>query len=98
MNTKIKVQNTPFYKRRVGGQSLPAPVNPKDDTLLELGSLKQYGIITTSPVSKNANTILAQKKPDGNLRQLDLLRKFISLIADIYTNNSHPVSTLTDAA
>ena len=60
--------------------------------------LHKYGIITTLPFSKYASPIFAQKKPNGKLRLLVDLRKINNLISDDYINNSHPVSTLVDAA
>ena len=36
--------------------------------------------------------------PNGKLRLLGDLRKINSLITEEYTNNNHPVSTLSDAA
>ena len=79
-------------------QSLPCPINLKDDLLVELALLQKYGIITTLPFSKYASPIFAQKKPNGRLRLLVDLRKINSLISDDYINNNHPVSTLSDAA
>ena len=40
----------------------------------------------------------AQRKPKGKLRLPVDLRKTNSLIADDYTNKSHPISTLSGAA
>ena len=60
--------------------------------------MHKYGIITVLPFSKYASPIFAQRKPNGKLRLLVDLRKINSLIADDYTNNNHPVSTLSDAA
>ena len=60
--------------------------------------MHKYGIITVSPFSKYASPIFAQRKPNGKLRLLVDLRKINILIADDYTNNNHPVSTLSDAA
>ena len=42
--------------------------------------------------------MFAQRKPNGKLRLLADLRKINGLIADDYTNNNHPASTLSDAA
>ena len=94
--TEFKVQLTPLDNRPAC--SLPAPINLKDDILVELALLHKYGIITTLPFSKYASPIFAQRKPNGNLRLLVDLRKINTLIADDYINNNHPVSTLTDAA
>ena len=60
--------------------------------------MHKYGIITVLPFSKYASPILAQRKPNGKLRLLVDLLKINTLIADDYTNNYHPVSTLSDAA
>ena len=98
INTDFKVQLTPLDNRPAYSQSLPAPINLKDDILVELALLDKYGIITTLPFSKYASPIFAQRKPNGKLRLLVDLRKINTLIADDYINNNHPVSTLTDAA
>ena len=98
LNTEFKVQLTPLDNRLAHSQSLPAPINLKDDILVELALLHKYGIITTLPFSKYASPIFAQRKPNGKLRLLVDLRKINTLLADDYINNNHPVSTLTDAA
>ena len=98
INTEFKVPLTPLDNRPAYSQSLPAPINLKDDILVELALLHKYGIITTLPFSKYASPIFAQRKPNGKLRLSVDLRKINILIADDYINNNHPVSTLTDAA
>ena len=98
INTEFKVQFTPLDNRPAYSQSLPAPINLKDDILVELALLHKYGIITTLVFSKDASSIFAQRKPNGKLRLLVDLRKNKTLMADDYINNNHPVSTLTDAA
>ena len=98
INTELKVQLTPLDNRPAYSQSLPAPINLKDDILGELAVLHTYGIITTLAFSKYASPIFAQRKPNGKLRLSVDLRKIKTLIADDYINNNHPVSTLTDAA
>ena len=60
--------------------------------------MHKYEIITALPFSKYASPVFAQRKPNGKLRLLVDLRKINTLIADDYTNNNHPVSTLSDAA
>ena len=74
------------------------PIHLKEDLFVELVLMNKYGIITVLPFSKYASPIFAQRKPNGNLRLLVDLRKNNSLIADDYTNNNHPLSTLSDAA
>ena len=60
--------------------------------------MHKYGVVRVLTFSKYASPILAQKKPNEKLRVLVDLRKLNSLIADAYTNNNHPNSTLSDAA
>ena len=98
INTEFKVQLTPLDNRPAYSQNLPAPINLKDDILVELALLHKYGIITTLPFSKNASPLFAQRRPNGKLRLLVDFQKINTLLADDDTNNNHPVSTLTDAA
>ena len=98
MNTQFKVSLTPRDDKPVYTQSLPVPINLKEDLTVELALMHKYGIITTLPFSKYASPIFAQRKPNGKLRLLVDLRKINALIADDYINNNHPVSTLSDAA
>ena len=98
MNEEFKVKLTPKDDSPAYSQSLPAPINLKEDILVELAMLHKYGIITTLPFSEYASPIFAQKKPNGKLRLLVDLRKINNLISDDYINNNHPVSTLVDAS
>ena len=74
------------------------PIHLKENLIVELALIHKYGIITVLPFSKYASPIFAQREPNGKLRLLVDLQKMNSLIADDYTNNNHPVSTLSDAA
>ena len=96
MNTEFKVKLTPKDNKVVYSQSLPMPMHLKESLIVELALMHKYGIITVLP--KYASPIFAQREPNGKLRLLLDLRKVNSLIADDYTNNNHPVSTLSDAA
>ena len=98
MNTEFKVKLTPRNDKAVYSQSLPMPIHLKEDLIVELALMHKYGIITVLPFSMYASPVFAQGKPNGKLRLLVDLRKINSLIADDYTNNKHPVSTLSDAA
>ena len=89
---------TPKDDKAAYSQSLPMPTHLKENLIVELALMQQYGIITVSPFSKYASPIFAQRKPNGKLRLLVDLRKINTLIADDNTNNIHPVSTLSDAA
>ena len=98
MNTEFKVKLTPKDDKAVYSQSLPMPIHLKGDLIVELALMHKYGIITVLPFSKYASPIIAQRKPNRKLCLLVDLRKINTLIADDYTNNNHPVSTLSDAA
>ena len=98
INAEFKLQLTPLDNRPAYSHCLPAPINLKDDILVELALLHKSGILTTLPFSKYASSSFAQMKPNGKLRLLVDLRKINTLIADDYINNNHTVSTLTDAA
>ena len=98
MNTEFKLKLTPRDDKAVYSQNLPMPIHLKEDLIVELALINKYGIITVLPFSKYASPIFAQRKPNGKLRLLLDLRKINTLIADDYTNNNHPVSTLSDAA
>ena len=98
MNTEFKVKLTPKDDKAVYSQNQPMPIHLREDLIVELALMHKYGIITVLPFSKYASPIFAQRKPNGKLRLLVDLRKINSLIADDYTNNNHPVSTLSDAA
>ena len=98
MNTEFKVKLTPKDEKAVYSQSLPMPILLKEDLIVELALMHKYGIITILPFSKHASPIFAQRKSNGKLRLLVDLRKINTLIANDYTNNNHPVSTLSDAA
>ena len=89
---------TPKDERPIYSQSLPVPINLKEDLTVELALMHRYGIITTLPFSKYASPIFAQRQPNGKLLLLVDLRKINALISDYYINNNHPVSTLSDAA
>ena len=98
MNMEFKVKSTPEDDKVVYSQNLPMPIHLKEDLIVEMAQLHKYGIITGLPISKYASPIFAQRKHNGKLRLLVDLRKIHSLIEDDYTNNNHPVSTLSDAA
>ena len=98
MNTEFKVKLTPNDDKAVYSQSLPMPIHLNEYLIVELALMHKYGIITVLLFSKYGSPIFAQRKPNGKLRLLVDLRKINTLIADDYTNNNRPVSTLSDAA
>ena len=98
MNTEFKVNLTPKDDKAVYSQNLAIAIQLKEDLIAELVLMLKYGIITVLPFSNYASPIFAQMKPDGKLGFLLDLRRINSFIADDYTNNNHPVNTLSDAA
>ena len=98
MNEEFKVKLTPKDDSAAYSQSLPAPINLKEDILVELAMIHKNRTKTTLPFSKYASPIFAQKKPNVKLRLLVDLRKINNLISDDFINNNPPVSTLVDAA
>ena len=55
-------------------------------------------MITVLPFPKFESPFFAQRKPNGILRLLVDLKKINTPIADDFTDKSHPVRTLSDAA
>ena len=98
MNTEFKVKITPKDDKAVYSQNLTMPIHVKVNLNVELAVLHNDVIFTVSPFSKYAGPIFAQGEPNGKLRLLVDLGKMNILIADDYTNNNHPVSTLSVAA
>ena len=98
MYIEFNVKLTPKHDNAVYSQSLPMPIHLKEHFIVELALMHKCGINTVLPFSKYASPIFAQRKPNGKLPLLVDLRKINSLIADDYTNNNRPVSTLSDAA
>ena len=98
MISESKVKLTLKDDRAVYSQDLPMPVHLQEELVVELELMHKYGIITVLPFSKYASPIFAQRKPTGKLRLLVDLKKINTLLADDYTNNFHPVITLSDAA
>ena len=61
MNTDFKVKLTPQHEEPVYSQKLPTPTSLKDDLLVELALMQQYGIIPTLPHSIYSSPIFAQE-------------------------------------
>ena len=74
------------------------PIQTKEDLIIELSLMHNYGFITVLPFSKSASPIFAQRKPNEKQTLFVSLKKITTLIEDDYTKISHPVSTLSDAA
>ena len=98
INTEFKIKLTPKHDEPVYAQNLPTPTNLKDDLLVELALMQEYGIITTLPYSKYSSPIFAQRKPNGKLRILVDLRRINHLLKNDYNQHNHSVTTMADAA
>ena len=90
MNTEFKVKLTPQHEEPVYSQSLPTPTNLKDNLLVELALMQEYGIITTLPHSKHSSPIFAQRKPNCKRRILVDLRRMNHLIKTITVSTIIP--------
>ena len=93
INHDFKVKLTPEHDKPIYAQSLPKPINLKDDLTVELASMQYYGLITTLPYSKYSSPIFAQKKPKGKLRILIDLRRISYLLYTTMTKTT-PLSLL----
>ena len=81
MNPPFNVSLKPKDDKLVFTQSIPVPINIKDNLTVELVLMHRYGIITTLPFLKHASPIFAQRKPYGKLRLLVDLREINALIS-----------------
>ena len=66
INTEFKVQPTPLDNRPAYSQRFPAPINLKDDILVELAPLHKYDIITTLPFTITLVQYLHKGNQMGN--------------------------------
>ena len=99
MNSDFKVKLTPQHEEPVSSQRLPTPTNLKDDLLVELALMQEYGIIITTFLhSKHSSQIFAPRKPNGKLRILVDLGRINHLIKNDYGEPDHAVTTTADAA
>ena len=98
MNTELKVNITPKDDKTVNSQKLPVPIHLKADLIVELALMHKYGITAVLRFSRYTSLTFSQSKPNGKVRFFVNLKKINTLIADDYTNNIHPASTLSDAA
>ena len=98
LNTEFKVKLTKKDDKVVYSQNLPMPIHLKEDLIVELALMQEYGVNTVLSFFKHASLIFAIRKSNRKLRLLVHLRKNNSLVADDNTNNNQPVSTLSDAA
>ena len=97
-NTDFRVKLTPQHNKLVYPQSLSSSPSLKDDLLVELALVQEYGIMTNLLLTKYSSPIFAQRNRSGKLRNLVELRRINHLIKRDYRKQNHPVSTISDAA
>ena len=98
-NTDCLIKLTPEHTRPVYTPNTSTPIHLSDELLIELALMQYYEIITTLPFSKYSSPIFAQrKKYSGKLRILIDLRRINHLLRHVYTKNTFPIPTMTDAA
>ena len=68
MNTESKVRLTPEDDKAVYSQSLPMPIHPKEDLIVELALIHKYGINTVLPFSKIASPIFCPAKTQWKIK------------------------------
>ena len=66
MNTDLKVKLTPKDDKAVYSQSLPMPIHPKEDLIVEFALMQKYWIITVLPFSKYKAPYLHRGNPTEN--------------------------------
>ena len=98
MNTEFKVELTPKNDKADYSRNLLGAIHLKEGLIVEVALMHKYGTITVLLFPKCTSPIFAQGKFNGKLRLLVKLTKINNLIANDYTKNKHPVSTLSDAA
>ena len=98
MNAELKVRFTRKDDKAVYSQSIPMLIYLKEDLIAQIALRHKYGILTVLPFSKYSSPIFCTEETHRKLTSLVDLRKINTLIADEYTNNNCPVSTLSDAA
>ena len=74
------------------------PIQLKEDLVVEVARMHNFGIIPLLLFSKYASPIFAQRKLNGKLRLLVDLMEINNLVADDQTNKNQPVSNVSDAA
>ena len=96
-NIELNVKLTPAHDLSVYVQSPPTPIHLRDEILVELALMQNYGMVTLLPKSKYSSPIFAQRKSSGKLRILIDLRRVNHLLRNDYSNNNFPISNMTDA-
>ena len=96
-NTIMKIKLTPEHSNPVCMQSSPTPSHLRNEMIIELALLQNYGIITTLTISKYSSPIFAQRKASGKLRILHDLRRKIYPSRHDHVNHNFPISNMTDA-
>ena len=97
-NTEFKLKLTAQPEKLVYSQSLMTPTILREDFLVELAPMQEYGTMNTFPFSKYSSTFFAQRKPNDKLRISIDLRQCKHLIKHDYREHKNPMTTSSDAA
>ena len=98
INTEFKVKLTPQHEKPVYSQNLPTRTNLKEELLVKLALMQEYGLITTFLSSEHSSPIFTQRKPNSKLRLMVDLRQINHLIKLDYGERNHSVTTISDAS
>ena len=75
MSTQFKVKLTPEDNKVVYSQNLPMPIHLKEDLIVELALMHQYGIITLLPFQNTQVAFLHRENPTENYVSLWISEK-----------------------
>ena len=95
-NADFKIKLTSKHDDPAYLQSLLTPSNLKDDLLVELFFMQEYGIISILSYSKSSSLIFAQRTPNRKLRILVELRRINHLLKNNSSYHNHLVTTIAE--
>ena len=96
-NTELKIKLLPEHPLPLYVQGPPAPIQLRDEILVELALLQYFDNITTLSHSKYICPLFVHRKSSGKLRILIDLRRVNHLLRHDYLDSNFPISNLTDA-
>ena len=88
---------TPYKKRPIYFKTQTISIHLKDDLLVELALLQNYGVIETLPFGRYLSSKVAKRQESGKIRKLVDLKKTNHLIRKDCKNNNFLIATLADA-
>ena len=96
-NTELKVKLTPADDLPVYIISPTILFDLKNEILVEIAPMQNYGSVTLLPISKSSSPTFAPRKPSRKVKVLIDLRRVNHLLRSDYSNNISPISNMTDA-